>query len=248
MSYATVLAGLHERFATISGTLATLAIDPAGANNALKWTAVAAEFGGNAISVQYVNPGVINAPLALTLAGRGIVVSLATDAAGVITSIADHISAAVLAHPTISLLVTCVDVAPDDGSGLVTAMAKGFLTGGVSAPVAILDYVPTAIQDTPILYSLLDNLEITRSGQIRTQHYRILHRLLVRWQDNEMAEQQVIPYVNSIPDAVEANPHLGGVLVSGYAEINECDAVWVTVAGVEYRALDFYSTVIDKTS
>ena len=246
MSYATVLAGLHARLATIAGTAATLTVDPAGANNALKWTAVAAEFSGNSISVQYVNPGVINSPFALTLTDEAIVVSLATNGAGAITTIADHISAAVLAHPTISLLVTCVDVAPDDGSGLVTAMPRTYLTGGISAPVAILDYVPTAIHETPMIYSLLDNLQITRSGQVKARHYRILHRLVVRWQENELAEEQIIPYVDSIPEAVDADPHLGGALISGYAEIDECDAVWVTVAGIEYRALDFYSTVIEK--
>ena len=32
MSYATVLAGLHERLATVLGTAASLTIDPAGAD------------------------------------------------------------------------------------------------------------------------------------------------------------------------------------------------------------------------
>jgi len=116
----------------------------------------------------------------------------------------------------------------------------------VDGPVDVLAYAPTAIHDTPLIWSLLDNMEIKRSGQVKSKHYRILHRLVVRWQDNEQAEQEIIPYVDSIPEAVEADPHLGGRLVSGYAEITECQAGWITVAGVEYRNLDFYSTVIEK--
>ena len=49
-----------------------------------------------------------------------------------------------------------------------------------------------------------------------------------------------------IPAAIEADPHLGGVLTAGYAEINEIEAAWVTIGGIEYRVLDFYSTVIEK--
>ena len=116
----------------------------------------------------------------------------------------------------------------------------------VDGPVDVLDYAPTAIHDTPLIWSLLDNLEIRRNGQVKTKRYRILHRLVVRWQDNEQAEQEIIPYVDSIPAAVEADPHLGGRLTSGYAEITECQAGWITVAGVEYRNLDFYATVIEK--
>jgi hypothetical protein len=247
MTYAAVLAGLQARLATIAGVAATLTLNPAGNNNALLWTAVSTGFEGNQISVEYTNPGAINKPLTLTLTGNAISIALATNGAGAITSTGDLIKTAVAADAAIAALVTPTDVAPDDGSGVVTAMARAYLTGGVSAPVAILDYVPTAIHDTPMIYSLLDNLEITRSGQIKAKHYRILHRLLLRWQDNELAEEQIIPFVDSVPDAIDADPHLGGALVSGYAEINECDAVWVTVAGVEYRALDFYSTVIDKS-
>lgn len=112
--------------------------------------------------------------------------------------------------------------------------------------VAILNYAPTAFHDTPLLYSLLDKVTISRSGQVRARKYRILHRLVVRWQDNEQAEQQIIPLVDSIPDAVDADQHLGGRLASGFAEITEIEGVWVTVGGTEYRALDFYSTVIEK--
>jgi hypothetical protein len=111
---------------------------------------------------------------------------------------------------------------------------------------AVLDYVPTSVQTAPLIYSVLDSAEIVRSGQVRAVRYRILHRLCVRWQDNERAEWEIIPLVDAIPAAIEADPHLGGVLTAGYAEINEIEAAWVTIGGIEYRVLDFYSTVIEK--
>jgi hypothetical protein len=247
MSYETILAGLHERLASIVGVAATLTLDPAGDDNALLWTSVELDYACNGISVEYRDPGEADATLALTLSGREIVISLATNGAGAISTTAGEIAAAVALDADVSALVTCANVAPDDGSGVVTAVSRTYLTGGISEIVDILDYAPTAIHDTPLMWSLLDNLEIIRSGQVKARRYRILHRLAVRWTDNEMAEEQILPFVDSVPEAVEADPHLGSRLTSGYAEINECEAQWMDVAGVEYRILDFYSTVIDKS-
>jgi len=129
-------------------------------------------------------------------------------------------------------------------STVLAGLHERFAT--VTSIQAILDYVPTSIQDTPTLYSLLDNVTISRSGQVKATKYRILHRLVVRWQDNEGAELEIIPYVDSIPAAVDADNHLGGRLTSGYAVIDEIEAVWVEISNVTYRALDFYSTVVEK--
>lgn len=111
---------------------------------------------------------------------------------------------------------------------------------------AVLDYVPTAVQDPPIVYSLLQRASITRSGQVVATTYRILHRVVIRWQDNEQAEIEASSFVNAIPAAVAADPHLGGALVSGYADISECDSGFADIGEVTYRILDFYSTVVEK--
>jgi hypothetical protein len=112
--------------------------------------------------------------------------------------------------------------------------------------VNVLDYVPAAIHDTPTLYTMLDSVEVSKTGQIKTRRYRILHRLILLWQDNEQAELAVAPFVDSIPAALDADPQLGGKIASGWAEIASIDAVWVTIQNVEYRALDFYSEVLVK--
>jgi hypothetical protein len=116
----------------------------------------------------------------------------------------------------------------------------------VEGIAACLDYEPKSVQTFPLLYSMLDTMEITRTGQVKGRTYRTLHRLLFKWQDNEQALAQMIPYVDSIPDAVDADKHLGGRVTSGLAVIDECEAMFVTIGGVECLALDFYSTVLVK--
>jgi len=112
--------------------------------------------------------------------------------------------------------------------------------------LTVLDYEPTSIQTTPLLYSLLESATYTTSGQIKARHYRVLHRLLLPWQDVEEAEADVAPWVNAIPDAVYDDRSLGGRLQRGTTEIVEMDAGWATVGNITYRALDFYSDTLEK--
>jgi len=111
---------------------------------------------------------------------------------------------------------------------------------------ALLDYAPTSVHEPPMLYSMLDSVRVARSGQLRATTYRIRHRVVLRWQDNEQAEVEACPFVNAVPLAVEADPHLGGRLVSGYAEISECESGFAEIGEVTYRVLDFYATVVEK--
>jgi hypothetical protein len=111
---------------------------------------------------------------------------------------------------------------------------------------AVLDYVPKTIQTTPLAYSLLESVDIRQSGQVTTREYRILHRIVFVWQDNEGAELELIPYVDLAPAAVRADPHLGGRIVSGYAEIVRVEGGWVTIGNIEYRVLDCHSHVVVK--
>ena len=108
-----------------------------------------------------------------------------------------------------------------------------------------LAYEPTHI-DPPMLYSLLDRVDYSQSGQIKTKRYRILHRLCFLWQDNEQAELELMPYVDSIPAAIVADAHLGGAISKGLATIGEVIGTFVSISGTLYRCLDFYSDVLDK--
>lgn len=115
-------------------------VNPTGDDNALTFTAV--EYGtvGNNISVTYADPGANDAALSVVVAGPSIVVNLATDEAGDITSTAAEVLAAVGASLEASRLVTVAIQASDtgtgdDGSGVVTAMARTALENGAGTGV-----------------------------------------------------------------------------------------------------------------
>lgn len=116
----------------------------------------------------------------------------------------------------------------------------------VSGIANVLDYTPTALHDVPTLFSMPDEGTVTYSGQVVVRKYKTSHYLCFRWQDAEQATREMVPFIDSIPAAVAADPHLGGRLKSGYAEIDEWEVTFVTIGGADYIALRFYSTVIEK--
>jgi Zinc carboxypeptidase/Chitobiase/beta-hexosaminidase C-terminal domain len=77
--------------------------------------------GGNDLSVTFADPGAPDSPLAVDVSGTQIVVSLATDAAGAITSTAADVVAALDAHP--SGLVDAFTYRGNAGAG--TAVPEG---------------------------------------------------------------------------------------------------------------------------
>lgn len=111
--------------------------------------------------------------------------------------------------------------------------------------LTVLDYEPTSIEP-PTLYTLFDSFQKERQGQIKSTRWRSLHRVCVHWQDNEQAEQQIRPYLASVPAAIDADPHLGEALHLGLASITEGIGGWVSIGGVIYRCIDFYSSVLEK--
>jgi hypothetical protein len=112
--------------------------------------------------------------------------------------------------------------------------------------VTILDYEPTAIHVAPLIYTLLDRFERKRDGQITTMRYRILNRLVIQWQDQERAEQQLKPFVHTIPASVDTDPTLGGRITMGLAHISDAESGFAIIAGTKYRVLDCYATATTK--
>lgn len=129
---------------------------------------------------------------------------------------------------------------------IVEALHVRFRTVEGLERAPLLTYEPTSIQATPTLYTLLDRVDRGIAGQVQTASYRILNRILFQWVDNERAEEELMPYVDSVPIAVEADPQLGGVISSGIAKAPEVVAVFVSIGGTLYRALDVYVEVTDK--
>jgi hypothetical protein len=102
---------------------------------------------GNSISVTYVDPAGNNKALSVVTTGSDIVINLATGAGGAITTTANNIIAALASHS----LVTVAKKAGNDGSGVVTAMAKATLTGGVNGTIAPIPY--TYVSDGTYYYT-----------------------------------------------------------------------------------------------
>ena len=92
--------------------------------------------GGNDINAAFVNPGVADAALTVTVTGNEITVSLGTNSAGTPTSTAAQVVAAINANVAASTLVNATTYRGNAGNGVVPVRARvnlsDFLT--VTAP------------------------------------------------------------------------------------------------------------------
>lgn len=143
-SVATMFGGLlmTTAGAPADAVAATADVNPAGAENGLTFTAVKYGTDGNVIGVKYVDPGANDAALSVSVAGNEITISLATGEAGAITSTAAEVLAAINADPVAGRMVVASIYAADsgesdDGSGVVTAMARSGLSTGAGTGVGV---------------------------------------------------------------------------------------------------------------
>lgn len=117
--------------ATDSGDAASVTLEPTGDNNDIAITADADGPGGNAYSVELLDPSANDAALSVsTTDNLKFSVSLATGEAGAITSTAAQVVAALNAYAPFAALMTAANAAGNNGSGVVTAIAEADLTGG----------------------------------------------------------------------------------------------------------------------
>lgn len=121
-------------FGTVD-TASTLTTSLTGTNNDLVYTAVqttSASRGvnGDNVTIAYIDPSANDATLSVVVTGTDIVVNLATDSGGLITSTAAEITTAIEASASASVLVTVANDAGNDGSGVVTALSETNLASG----------------------------------------------------------------------------------------------------------------------
>lgn len=109
---------------------ATLTTALTGNNNDLVFSSVVKNNTENSITVQYTDPYNHNQSLHVTVTGKDINISLATDNNGAIITTAAQIKSAIDSTPAASALITVANAAGNDGSGVVTSMAKTNLKGG----------------------------------------------------------------------------------------------------------------------
>jgi hypothetical protein len=114
--------------------------------------------------------------------------------------------------------------------------------------LTVLIGAPTSVHALPAIYTILDGITWEQYGRTLAPRYRLLHRVVVRWQDNAQAEVELAEFANSIKAAIEADHHLDGLLGdSAGVEIRNADADWIEIGGTLYRCLDIYSEILDMT-
>jgi hypothetical protein len=117
---------------------------------------------GNTVSIQYSDPGANDQSLSVSvvetivtldsekITNKNIIVSLATNGAGTITTIANEIKSLIDSDTVASALVDIV--VPGTGLDVVTAVTQTYLTGGLDGGITIIDgaggqYKPVIPQD-----------------------------------------------------------------------------------------------------
>jgi hypothetical protein len=95
--------------------------------------------GGNDLTAEFRNPGAANSPLSVSVTGNDILVSLATNAAGELSSTAAQVAEAINANAAASALVVAVTYRGNAGGGIVQPRTKvnlsDFLTMATNAHV-----------------------------------------------------------------------------------------------------------------
>lgn len=112
---------------------AVLTTSLTGVNNDLTFLAATAGAAGNGITVALTDPSGTNQELGVVVTGSAIVVNLATDKDGAITSTAREVRDAVNTDSEAAALVAASLAPGNDGSGVVTALAATNLAGGADA-------------------------------------------------------------------------------------------------------------------
>jgi hypothetical protein len=90
--------------------------------------------GGNDITAEFRNPGTPSSPLSVSVTGKDILVSLATDAAGAPSSTAAQVVQAVNADAAASALLVAVTYRGNAGAGIVQPRAKANLSDFLTTP------------------------------------------------------------------------------------------------------------------
>lgn len=138
---------------------ASLQTGVVASNNAITWVSTAPGAGGNATSVELVDPNLASQALAIVVSGQTITVTLATDSAKAITTTATALRTAIAANAAAAALVTCANTGASTGAGVVAKVFKTFLADGADEPFPL---------DTPriIAGSRVDAAKLGQTGSL----------------------------------------------------------------------------------
>lgn len=129
-------------YASAPGTFAALVVQD------LTYTSITDGPFGNTITIAYVNPMANNSPLAVTVTGTAISVSLETNSGGTLISTATDVLGAIQGSDASSL----VDVAvTGTGSNVQTAAVATALSGGAAGPIPSGATVDSIEESQPLI-------------------------------------------------------------------------------------------------
>jgi len=132
--------------ATDAGTASSLTTALTGTHNDLVFTARTAGTDGDDITIAYIDPEDNDQALSVEVTDTDIVVNLATDDEGTITTTANQLRQAIIESAAASALVSCAFASSNNGTGVVTALAETALDNGVDPVIAttsaeLVDYI-----------------------------------------------------------------------------------------------------------
>lgn len=110
---------------------------------------------------------------------------------------------------------------------------------------------PTTIQEAPALIVVYGSFDHPLKNNPPARNlvgfdHVFAVRLAIKWQENPAAEMQLVTLVDQIPEAVDADPHLGGRLTRGIASISSAVTGFAEYGKEKYRIVDYTCAVIEK--
>jgi hypothetical protein len=108
----------------------------------------------------------------------------------------------------------------------------------------VLNGFPTSPQNLPLCYIEAGSGERSQAGQLTANTYRIIATVCVSWQENALAEDQIAPFIDRVPDAIDADPTLGDAVNLARVEAWRTDVR--AIAETQCRVVDFTIWVRDK--
>ena len=121
-----------------------------------------------------------------------------------------------------------------------TTFRTGVQTGyeAVTGIAVVLDYEPTSVQTTPLVYLVRDGGSCDYTAQGRLYTHRLLATLVIPWQDPEQAEETLTGLIQPLYEAFDADLSLGGT-INGAVEVTSDEAGFEMIAGTLYRTCEF---------
>lgn len=114
--------------------------------------------------------------------------------------------------------------------------------------LTVLEAEPWTMQAPPAAVVTLIGGGFAPGGQIRAKTWRFAVRIVVQYQDAELAEAELVPYADAVNAAIVNDLTLGGraSVVPRWEISSEGSDGYYTVGEITYRALVFRFDVLDK--